>query len=131
MNPESLRKIQKKALKQTEQRMILTAPLEKFKPVIAMTTAQRRGVPPGGVRIGVVKNNVIDFPKFSAPAMASVFEYGTAERFRQLKNMGIITGKASTGHFNAQPWLRKAVDDTIDSYARDFLREADKLVEGK
>jgi hypothetical protein len=111
--------------------MILTAPIEKFKPVIAMTSAKKRGIPPGGVSVGVIKNNKIDFPNFSAQGLASVFEYGTVERFRKIKTMGIITGGASTGKVTPRPWLRKAVDDTIDSYARDFLRESDKLVEGK
>lgn len=130
MRPEKLRQLQKKALKTTESRMKSTAPIQKFVPVIAMTTAKRRGVPPGGVRIGVVKNDTTAFPNFSAPALASVFEYGTPERFRRLKTLGIVTGRASTGRFTAKPWLRKAMDDTYPIYHKEFLASVDKEVDG-
>lgn len=72
-----------------------------------------------GVRVGVVKNDKDRFPKFSAQALAAVIEYGTAERYRQLKTLGIVTGRASTGSMPAAPFLRPAWDANVKQFMDD------------
>jgi hypothetical protein len=123
MKPKELQKLQKKALKPMLSAMKTKAPYSRFIPVIGMTTAKSRGVPVGGVRIGVIKNNKSLFPTFSAPALASVIEHGTTERRKR-------SGE-STGIMPPKPWLRESVDLTSDIYTRTFLAEADKLVDKK
>jgi hypothetical protein len=83
-----------------------------FASVTGVTTKQSgiQRAPKIGVRVGVIKNDSAEFPTFSAPALASVFEYGTQERFRQLKAGGLVTGRVSTGRIKAGPWLRPAWD---------------------
>lgn len=72
-----------------------------------------------GVRVGVVKNDPDKFPKFSAQALASVIEYGTAERYRQLKSLGLVTGRQSTGAMPAAPFLRPAWDSNVKAFMDD------------
>lgn len=72
-----------------------------------------------GVRVGVVKNDPQEFPNFSAQALASVIEYGTAERYRQLKAAGIVTGRVSTGSMPAAPFLRPAWDNNVKAFMDD------------
>lgn len=74
---------------------------------IGITTARKRTKNSGGVRVGVVKDNVINLPNFSAPALAGSIEYGTVERRTK-------TGKA-TGMIDPSPFLRPAYDRHIDS----------------
>lgn len=90
----------------------------------AITTRQhkRPRAPRIGIRIGVINNDTSKFPKFTAPALASVIEHGTAERYRTLKAFGFITGRQSTGAMPAAPWLRPAWDRHIES----FLRKTEK-----
>jgi len=61
-----------------------------------------------GVRIGVIKNDPVRFPKISAQGLAAILEYGTAERFRILKRMGFVVGRVSTGVMPSLPFLRPA-----------------------
>lgn len=82
------------------------SPSVKLMSVIGATTSQR--LAGAGVRLGVIKNNPSLFPDFSAQATASVIEYGTAERYRQLKSGGLITGRVSTGRISPKPFLRPA-----------------------
>ena len=79
----------------------------KLAKMIGATTSVRRAGPTG-VRIGVIKNDKALFPKFSAPALASVIENGTKERFRQIKSRGLVTGRISTGSMPSAPFLRPA-----------------------
>lgn len=72
-----------------------------------------------GVRVGVVKNDPDKFPEFSAQALASVIEYGTAERYRMLKSAGLVTGRVSTGSMPAAPFLRPAWDNNVRSFMDD------------
>ncbi len=75
--------------------------------MVGATTALRR-TGKYGVRIGVTKNDPALFPTFSAPALASLFEYGTEERFRTLKKFGFVIGVFSTGRMTRVPFLRPA-----------------------
>ena len=72
------------------------------------STINKRRAGRMGLRLGVIKNDAALFPKFSAPALASLFEYGTQERFRQLKKLGLVIGRQSTGRMTAVPFLRPA-----------------------
>lgn len=87
--------------------------------MISVTTAKKNAVPPYAIRIGVVKNKPEKFPKFSAQALASVIEYGTAERYRMLKAAGLITGRVSTGEMPAAPFLRPAWDANVMAFMAD------------
>lgn len=107
----------------------LSTRLEDF---ISVTTAKKRAGDLG-IKVGVVKNDVDTFPDFSAQALASVIEYGTAERHRELKAAGIlVTGRQSTGVMPAAPFLRPAwdahvksfMDDVQDAIERKVLRAA-------
>src|SRR5699024_3555909 len=71
-------------------------------PMHGITTAKRRAGDLG-IKIGVIKNDPTQFPNLSAQALASVIEYGTAERYRTLKAAGFVTGRASTGAMPAFP----------------------------
>lgn len=103
----------------------------RLEPMIGVTTAKKRAGDLG-IKVGVVKNDVDAFPEFSAQAMASVIEYGTAERYRQLKAAGFVTGRVSTGRMPAAPWLRPAwdrhVSTMMDKTEQAILRKIDKAV---
>lgn len=89
----------------------------------AITTRQskRPRAPRIGVRVGVINNDLALFPpneKISAQALASIIEYGTEERFRQLKTIGIVTGRQSTGEMPEAPFLRPAWDKNVGEMLR-------------
>lgn len=94
--------------------------------MIGVTTAKRKAG--DGVRIGVIKNDTAMFPKFSAQGLASVLEYGTQERFRKLKALGIITGKQSTGQVTAKPFLRPAWRMGINAMINGTVKAIEKRV---
>lgn len=99
----------------------------------AITTRQskRPTAPKVGIRIGVINNDPSMFPDFSAPALASVLENGTPERFRTLKSAGIITGRQSTGSVTAEPWLRSAWDRNEQAFISKTLKSYEKAVNGR
>ncbi len=86
--------------------MAQEAPSNRLGAMVARTTRQgkRPRAPRIGVRVGVINNNPGMFSKFTAPALASVNEYGTGERFRKIKLL-FLTGKISTGKMPSRPWL--------------------------
>ena len=92
--------------------------------MIGTTTRQgkRPRAPKIGIRIGVINNKTSLFPTFTAPALASVEEYGTAERQHR-------SGK-SVGAHPAAPFLRPAWDrnirDFIRNFEQDLIREVEK-----
>ena len=90
--------------------------------MIGVTTARRRS-PERGARVGVIKNDTAMFPKFSSYGTAAVIEYGTDERFRGLKTLGVVTGAQSTGRMPAAPFLRPAWDVTRASYIQKTERD--------
>jgi len=107
--------------------MQVNAPSDRFVPVIDVDTKPKRRphVPVRGARIGVVKNRARLFPTLSAPALASVLEYGTRERFR-----GGVLSLASTGKVTQRKsWLRRAWDRRVGMYMtgaqRDIIREVE------
>lgn len=116
------RSIDRKYLKSTQRRyakpmvadMKSSSKSTRIADMISVTTAVKRAGD-YGVKVGVVKNNISDFPKFSAPALASVIEYGTAERYGVLKKHGLITGYYNTGSMPSAPFLRPAWDRNVQS----------------
>lgn len=96
--------------------------------MISVTTAKRRAGPLG-IKVGVVKNDPNMFPTFSAQALSSVIEYGTAERYRELKALGFITGRVSTGEMPAAPFLRPAWDKNVLGLMDDVERLVLKRIE--
>lgn len=104
----------------------------KLVPMISVTQAKRFRGGPRSVRVGVVKNDASKFPKFSAQALASVIEYGTKERFRELVTAGIITGRQSTGEMPEIPFLRPAFDGNVGAFMNDvestILDKLEKIV---
>ena len=93
------------------------------------TTTAKKFTSRLGVRVGVVKNDKTLFPKFSAQALASVIEYGTAERFRQIKKAGFVVERVSTGKMPASPWLRKAWDNNVEAFMNDVEKAIKRKVE--
>lgn len=83
--------------------------------IIGVTTAKNR-TPKYGVKVGVIRNDVNKFPKFSSFALASVIEYGTGERIRRMRKMGFTLGTKSTGSMPSTPFLRPAFDNNRDSF---------------
>ncbi len=99
----------------------------------AITTRQskRPRAPKVGIRIGVINNDASLFTNFSAPALASVLEHGTQERFRILKKGGFITGRQSTGSVTANPWLRRAWDRNAQAFISKTIKAYEKAVNGR
>jgi len=117
MQEKEVRKIQRaKAKVYFVEEMKRNSHSVRLENMISVTTAKKNHVPPYAVRIGVVKNDKALFPKFSAQALASVIEYGTAERYRQLKAAGFVTGRQSTGSMPAAPFLRPAWDANVFAF---------------
>src|SRR5680860_819130 len=82
IDSQYLRKVQSRyARKHFVPEMKANAPFAKLGKMVAVTQRVKY-TGPRGVRVGVVKNDAGLFPTFSAQATASVFEYGTQERFR-------------------------------------------------
>ena len=98
--------------------MIANSKSSRIAAMIGITTALKK-TPPYGAKVGVINNSKALFPKFSAPATASVIEYGTDERFRVSKKFaGVAVGAASTGKMKPAPFLRPAWDMGAPEYIR-------------
>lgn len=95
--------------------------------MVGVTTARRR-TGEWGAKVGVVKNDVTLFPKFSAQALASVTEYGTGERYRKLKKGVVVTGRQSTGSMPADPFLRPAWDQQVGPFMNGVVDSIDRKV---
>ncbi|MAO66249.1 MAG: hypothetical protein CL666_14735 [Balneola sp.] len=94
--------------------------------MIGITAAKSR-TGDWGAKVGVVKNDPVLFPDFSAPALASVLEYGTDERYRTLKKGVVVTGRKSTGRAPAMPFLRPAWDENVNQ----FMNKVQESIERK
>lgn len=107
--------------------MKTSSPSNRIAKMISITTSKKytKGA---GIRLGVVHNNKAMFPKFSAQALASVLEYGTVERFRRLKKLGIITGRISTGRVTSAPYLRPAWHGGRERMISETVKEIKKKI---
>lgn len=99
--------------------------------MIGITRAKKYVKSPRGIRMGVIKNDADLFPKFTAQATASVIEYGTDERFRELSKFGITTGRQSTGEMPSAPFLRPAYDNNVGAFMADVEQTFLKKIEEK
>lgn len=117
--------------KPIEQDMKQGSKSDRIEKMIAITTRQtkRPRAPRIGVRVGVINNDPALFPTFTAPALASVIEYGTNERFRRLKAGFFITGRQSTGEMPSAPFLRPAWDSNVNTLIQKSERTILKRIE--
>lgn len=109
------------------------SPSVRIAKMTAITTRQtkRPRAPRIGIRIGVINNDASEFPKFTAPAMASVLEYGTDERFRSSAKMfGFVIGTASTGSVTGDPWIRPAYDKNEQAFIAKCIKSYERQVNG-
>lgn len=129
LDRKKINSIQRRNARPMLQDMKNDSPSVRIAKMTAITTRQskRPRAPRIGIRIGVINNDASLFPDFSAPALASVLEHGTDERFRRAaKSFGFSIGTQSTGKVTPSPWIRPAYDrnekqfisKTIKSYER-------------
>lgn len=133
LDRKSINAIQTRNARPMLQQMKSDAPSSRFEKVTAITTRQtkRPRAPRTGIRIGVINNNASLFPTFSAPALASVLEYGTTERFRSLKAGGLVTGQVSTGRMtDNHRWIRKAWDSNVTNFIEKTIKSYERKVNG-
>jgi len=110
ITPRWIKSTQRRHLKPMVNAMKAGSKSTRIAAMIGVTTAKKRAGK-YGAKVGVIKNDKSRFPDFSAPALASLIEYGSeGERFRQLKAGILVTGRQSTGTMPAVPWLRPAWD---------------------
>ena len=107
------------------------SPSHRIADMTSITTRQtKRPRAPGvGIRIGVINNSASRFPDFSAPALASVLEYGTEERFQKLKRGGVIVGKSTGAMPDKHRWLRLAWDRNVQQFVAKTEESYRKLIE--
>ena len=129
LDEKRARQIQRKNLRLMRTAMVAGSKSARIGRMIGVTAAKKYA-PPYGVRIGVVKNKVSEFPVINAQGLAAIIEYGTDERFRRTTTGGgIVTGRISTGSMPAEPWLRRAYDANVRGFVRDTERDYIKEVE--
>lgn len=133
LNRKEINSIQRRNAKPILEDMRSGSPSVRIAKMTAITTRQTKqpAAPPIGIRIGVINNDTALFPKFSAPATASVLEHGTEERFRaDGKYFGVIIGAASTGRVKPGPWLRPSWDRNVRGFIRkteqSYIRKVEK-----
>lgn len=132
MEREEINKIQRRHARPMLSDMKSNSPSNRIASMTAITTRQRKRprAPRIGIRIGVINNDASLFPDFSAPALASVLEHGTAERFRKAAvSFGIVIGTQSTGSVTASPWLRPAWDTNKERFIAKTIRSMEKKVQ--
>lgn len=95
---------------------------------IGITTAKKKTPL---IKVGVVKNDASVFEDISSYGLAAILEYGTPERFRAAKKLGVVTGKISTGRIlpRKYAWLRSAWDKEVNQFEKDSLDTIVKKVE--
>lgn len=128
---KEINKIQRRHARPMLQDMKNDAPSTRIASMTAITTRQTKQprAPYIGIRIGVINNDASEFPDFSAPALASVLEHGTKERFRRAaKSFGISIGTQSTGSVKGAPWLSPAWDRNVESFVRKCIDSMEKQI---
>lgn len=131
-----LKNTQRRRLKPMVNAMKAKSPSRRIAKSIGVTTSKRRAGD-YGVKVGAVFERGL-FDKFSEPALASIFEYGTRqERFRggsSFLNVTLRSSKASTGEVNPHPFLRPAWDTHINQFMDDveesILKKIEKEIDG-
>lgn len=124
MEPKELSKIHRKELKPMLHQMKSDSPSVNIAAMTAITTRKKNpGAPPGGARIGVINTDSSRFPGITAPALASILEYGSRQRkHKSGKSVGAVT--------SVHAWLRKAWDAHVDAYIRSVENAIEKKING-
>ena len=130
LDEKKVRRIHARHLRPVAQAMKQAHKSSRVADMIGVTTAKRKS-PPYGARVGVVRNDKRKFPKFSSYSTARLIEYGSdGERFRNMRTVGVITGRQSTGVMPAQPALRPVWDSMRNTYIKntetDLVKEVEK-----
>ena len=128
LDEKRARQIQHKNLRPMRMAMVAGSKSARIGRMIGVTAAKKYA-PPFGVRIGVVKNKVSEFPVINAQGLAAIIEYGTDERFAKVRTGGVVTGGISRGSMPAEPWLRRAYDANVRGFVRDTERDYIKEIE--
>jgi hypothetical protein len=137
MSRKEINKIQRRNAKPMLRDMKQSAPSLRIAKMTAITTRQRGrkfqpAAPRIGIRIGVINNDTTLFPpseKISAPALASILEHGTPERFRTAaKAFGITIGVQSTGKVRPKPWIRPAWDRNESTFVAKTIKSYERQV---
>ena len=124
-----LKSTQRRALRPMVNAMKANSKSTRIAQMIGITTAKTK-TPTNGAKVGVIKNDPSLFPKFTAPALASVIEYGVdEERFRTLRAGSIVTGRQSTGFMPAAPFLRPAWDTNVGAFMKSVQESIERKVE--
>ena len=124
-----IKSTQRRALKPMVNAMKANSKSGRIAQMIGITTAKTK-TPPLGAKVGVIKNDASLFPKFTAPALASVLEYGVdEERFRTLRAGAIVTGRQSTGTMPATPFLRPAWDMNVNPFMESVMESIERKIE--
>lgn len=109
--------------------MKASAPGNRLRDFIGISTAKKKAGDLGA-KVGVVKkSDPTVFPKFTAQALAAVNEYGTEERFRKLRTLGLITGRQSTGEMPEREFLRPVWDSHVNKFMDDVQDAIEKKIE--
>ena len=132
LDRKQINAIQRRNARPILQAMKNGSPSTRIADMTAITTRQskRPRAPRVGIRVGAINNDTSRFPDFSAPALASVLEYGTRERFRTLRRAGIITGRQSTGEVSPSPWIRPAWDNNVNEFIAKTIKSYEAAVNG-
>ena len=121
LDKSKLQQIKRRAAAPVVQRMKAAAPSDRLASAVGMTTAKSKtGGGTMSMRIGVIKNP--GGGTMSAPALASIFEYGSADRVQA------STGRR-TGSVTKRPWLRPAWDGTVNQLKATFEQGVISAVE--
>ena len=128
---KKINEIQRRNIRPMEDEMERESPSVDVGAMTGVTTRQKKQprAPRIGIRIGVINNDPSLFPKFSAPALASVLEYGTQERFQKLKRGGFIVGKSTGAMPDKHRWLRLAWDRNVKQFVVKTEQSYRKLIE--
>lgn len=123
INPPWMKTTHRRNLKPIAMAMKSGSKSSRIARMIGITTAKKRAGE-YGAKVGVIKNDKSQFPTFSAPALASLIEYGSdGERFRGKRTGVFITGAISTGVMPATPFLRPAWDSNVEAYIKKTSKE--------
>jgi hypothetical protein len=114
--------------KPMQNEMKIMSPSSRLRNVIGATTAKSKTPL---FKVGVVKNNTSLFPNISSFGLAGILEYGTVERYRKTKSMGLVTGRVSTGRVPKRKyaWLRQSWDSNVKELEQSTINTIIKKIE--
>lgn len=129
VNPPWFKSMTRRNLQPIATAMRANSKSSRIAEMVGITTSKRRAGEWGAI-VGVIRNDPSKFPTFSAPALASVIEFGTDERFRGKRTGIFITGRIPTGRVRPQPFLRPAWNTHVGRYMKNTEEDMLKKIEG-